>query len=69
MGLMNCGVQDICLLLEENRSRFLFSFFFCSHVGLSGRQRPTVNGDAPKVIVYMCSCPCMCLQVRGSGNK
>lgn len=44
-------------------------FFFCSHVGMSGRQCPSVNGDAPKVIVYMCSCPCMCLQVQGSCNK
>lgn len=49
--------------------RFHFSFFFCSHVGMSGRQCPTVNGDTPKVIVNMCSCPCMCLHVRGSGNK
>lgn len=49
MGLMNCVVLDICLLLL-GREQVPVSF----HVGTSGLQYPTVNGDTQKVIVLCC---------------
>lgn len=74
MGLMNCVVQDICLLLEGNTSQF-FSFWYFSifplpplpYVGMSGQQRPAVIGDGPKVSVFCSTCCalyCTCLRKR-----
>lgn len=49
---------------REPFSVFFLLFFFVPMLAcLDGM------GDTPKVIVYMCSCPCMCLQVWGSSNK
>lgn len=44
MGLMNCVLQDICLLLLGREQLLLFF-----QVAMSGLQYPTVNGDTPKV--------------------